>query len=230
MHNETKVVSIQGMEMTIYESDIISDCISQHGIFWENWIMDKWETYLPTDGLILDIGANIGNHCLMFHKKSPNLKIWAFEMSYENFKLLYKNTLPYKEIKCFNLAIGDSVKIISYDDSPLANEGETINNGGISINKSGSGSKNNISIPLDSLNIPEPVVFIKIDIEDYEIYAFEGMKNLLLRDKPLIWVEDWAKFGKPMSETRSSVDYLIDLGYEIIDEIRCDYLLRYKNI
>jgi FkbM family methyltransferase len=142
-------------------------------------------------------------------------------MSYSNFILLYKNILPYSEIKCFNVALSDSVKLISYKDS------ENNNNGGIAVHRIDEGRHNQVTISLDSLNISEKVSFIKIDIEGHEKFAYEGMKNLLLRDKPLIWAEDWVKSGHEQGE--SSVQYLIDMGYEIVENIIGDYLLKFKK-
>ena len=221
MYNETKEIVVQGMPMTVFESpEDISDVIVRNNRFWEQHVFEKWIQHFPTNGLMLDIGANIGNHCLMFKKFLPQLKIWAFEMSYNNFRLLYKNIFPYSDIKCFNVAISNSVQIISYKDS------EDNNNGGISVLNAEDGIHKNISIPLDSLTILESVVFIKIDIEGHEKYAYEGMKNLLLRDKPLIWAEDWVKSGH--WEGDSSVQFLLDMGYEIIENIIGDYLLRFK--
>jgi FkbM family methyltransferase len=232
MYNKTRVINVEGIDMTIFESpDLISDEIVRSNRFWEYRLMEKWMHHFPNQGLMLDIGANIGNHCLMFKKAFPDLKIWAFEMSYNNFTLLYKNILPYHEIKCFNVALSNDIKIIGYNDS------ETNNNGNIILQNANDVRNYNVSITLDSLTMPEQVKFIKIDIEEHEIYAFEGMRNLLLKDKPLIWVEDWVKFGKITGHFEnqntegnlSSVDYLISLGYEIIDEDRCDFLLKFNN-
>ena len=221
MYNETKEIVVQGMPMTVFESpEDISDVIVRENRFWEQHVFEKWIQHFPTNGLMLDIGANIGNHCLMFKKFLPQLKIWAFEMSYNNFRLLYKNIFPYSDIKCFNVALSNSVQIISYKDS------QDNNNGGISIHHNLDARHKNISIPLDSLSIPESVVFIKIDIESHEKYAYEGMKNILLRDKPLIWAEDWVQGGHVKGE--SSIQYLLDMGYEIIENIVGDYLLRFK--
>lgn len=221
MYNQTKEIVVQEMQMTVFESpEMISDWILEKNIFWEQHTFEQWVEYFPKNGLMLDIGANIGNHCLMFKKFFPQLKIWAFEMSYNNFRLLYKNVYPYSDIKCFNVALSNSVKIISYEDSED-------NNGGISVRNVEDCRHKNISIPLDSLIIQESVVFIKIDIEWHEKYAYEGMRNLLLRDKPLIWAEDWVHSGHVEGE--SSIQYLLDLGYEIVGNITADYLLRYKN-
>jgi FkbM family methyltransferase len=221
MYSKTKEIIVQDTPMTIFESpDLISDDIVKYQNFWEYDRFEKWKHHFPTSGLMIDVGANIGNHCLMFKKFLPELKIWAFEMSYNNFRLLYKNILPYSDIKCFNVALSNNVKIITYNDS------ENNNNGGIWIEDVQDCRHKNISIPLDSLTIPESVVFIKIDIEGHEKYAYEGMKNLLLRDKPLIWAEDWVQSGHLQGE--SSIQYLLDMGYEIIENIVGDYLLRYK--
>jgi FkbM family methyltransferase len=221
MYSETRETIVQGMPMTVFESpEMISDVIVRENKFWEQHVFEQWVQHFPKNGLMLDIGANIGNHCLMFHKFFPELKIWAFEMSYNNFRLLYKNLLPYYHMECFNVAVSDSIKVVSYKDS------EDNNNGGLCIHELEYGTHMTISIPLDSLTIPESVVFIKIDIEGHEKYAYEGMKNLLLRDKPLIWAEDWVQSGHVQGE--SSIQYLLDMGYEIIENIIGDYLLRFK--
>jgi FkbM family methyltransferase len=222
MYSETREILVQDMSMTVFESpEMISDVIVKDNRFWEQHVFEKWIEYFPKNGLMLDIGANIGNHCLMFKKFLPELKIWAFEMSYNNFRLLYKNIYPYSDIKCFNVALSNSVQMISYKDS------EDNNNGGISVHNVEDGRHKNISIPLDSLTIPEPIVFIKIDIESHEKYAYEGMRNFLLRDKPLIWAEDWVQSGHVQGE--SSIQYLLDMGYEIVENIIGDYLLKHKD-
>ena len=222
MHNENREIIVEGIPMTVFGSpELISDAIVRDNRFWEHHIFEQWVQHFPQNGLMLDIGANIGNHSLMFHKSFPYLKIWAFEMSYSNFILLYKNILPYSEIKCFNVALSDSVKLISYKDS------ENNNNGGIAVHRIDEGRHNQVTISLDSLNILEKVSFIKIDIEGHEKFVYEGMRNLLLRDKPLIWAEDWVKSGHEQGE--SSVQYLIDMGYEIVENIIGDYLLKFKK-
>jgi FkbM family methyltransferase len=221
-YNQTREIDVEGFPMTVFESpEAISDAIVRNNKFWEHHVFETWMPYFPQNGLMLDIGANIGNHCLMFRRFLPNLKIWAFEMSYNNFRLLYKNTFPYSDIKCFNVAVSDSFKMVSYKDS------EDNNNGGISVHSVEQGEHLNVAIALDSLTIPEPITFIKIDIEGHERFAYEGMKDILLKYKPLIWAEDWVQSGHVQGE--SSIQYLIDLGYEVIDNIVGDFLLRYKG-
>jgi FkbM family methyltransferase len=220
MDNNYRHITIGDVTMCLYgEQDSISDDIIRDNNFWEHDRFEAWKHHFPTSGFMLDIGGNIGNHCLMFHNSFPELKIWAFEMSFKNFDLLKKNIAPYPQITGFNVALSDATKVIQYDDSI------DHNNGGIGIKSEGAHS--NLAIPLDSLNITEPVSLIKIDIEGHEIQAYNGMKNILLKDKPLIWAEDWVQSGHWQGE--SSVQYLLDMGYEIIENIIGDYLLKHKD-
>ena len=55
-----------------------------------------------------------------------------------------------------------------------------------------------------------------------KLSAFEGMRNTLLKYKPMIWVEDL---------NNNAVSYLKDLGYKILKskEETFDYLLVFNN-
>jgi FkbM family methyltransferase len=221
MNNKYRSTVVNGVVVNVFgEQDLISDHIMSFNIFWENHIFDKWKQYFPDTGLMIDLGANIGNHCLMFHSNFPELDIMAFEMTFDNFDLLKINIEPYPQITAFNVAVSDSVKIIKYDNSFNHNNGE--------IRIKNQGAYSNVAITLDSLNIEEPVSFIKIDIEGHELQAFYGMENTLLKNKPVIWTEDFVKSGCS-SEGQSFVDLLLSLGYEIVDSIESDFLLKYKE-
>jgi hypothetical protein len=79
----------------------------------------------------------------------------------------------------------------------------------------------NLVIALDTLTFPESVKFIKIDVEGFEKSSFEGMINLIHRDKPMIWLED-------ISHT--AVDFLKMNNYVMLEsqpESR-DYLMVYN--
>lgn len=79
---------------------------------------------------------------------------------------------------------------------------------------------------LDSFGFEE-VDFIKVDAEGYEEFILRGAEFTLKHWKPVVCVEqkrDMAvKFGlKPMG----AVQYLISLGYKVVDEISGDYILK----
>lgn len=67
---------------------------------------------------------------------------------------------------------------------------------------------------LDSFNLVD-VDFIKIDCEGYEALVCQGAKETLLRDKPVICVEQ--KFNK------DALKYLESLGYRNAGNVKHDY-------
>lgn len=211
MRRLTRLVSIKNTPMVIFESpECISDDIVKYRDFWEFELFTKWYNYFPKKGLMLDIGANIGSHCLQFKTNFTELEIYAFEPYLENFNLLLKNTKPYYDVKCFNLGVGSNNSVVHFSD------GHDFNSGVVSIVENSNNP--NIVLALDTFNFNQPVKFIKIDVEGHELSAFEGMKNLLLKDKPLIWLED---------NNKDAVPYLQHLGYQILEqsELTNDYLM-----
>lgn len=212
MKNETRLLNIKGVPMLVHGGpECISDDIVKYNNFWEFEIFNKWKHYFPSEGLMFDIGANIGSHTLQFNQAFPDLSIWAFELHHGNFELLRKNTLAYSNIHAFNIGVGSCNSIVSFSDGPLHNSG--------GVRLSPDGHNTNLVMALDVLTLPEPVKFIKIDIEEHELSAFEGMRNLLINDGPMIWLEDF---------TGPATQYLLDLGYEIIasEQQTFDFLLK----
>lgn len=202
MKRSTRLISIKNIPMVIFDApECISDDIVKYRDFWEFELFNEWCIHFPNEGLMLDIGANIGSHCLQFKENFPDLEIYAFEPFPENFNLLKQNTQRYDDVKCFNLGIGSRNSIVHF------NNGHEFNSGVVSIvDKS---ENPNIVLALDTFTFDKKVEFIKIDVEGHELSAFEGMKNLLLKDKPLIWLED---------NVGNAVPYLKSLGYKIIKQ------------
>ena len=202
MNRSTRLINIKNTPMVIFETpECISDDIVKYRDFWEFELFAKWCEYFPKKGLMLDIGANIGSHCLQFKESFSELEIYAFEPYLENFNLLLQNTKRYKNIKCFNIGVGSNNSIVHFND------GHEFNSGVISIVEDSNNP--NIVLALDTFNFNKKVDFIKIDIEGHELSAFEGMVELLKKDKPLIWLEDNAG---------NAVSFLKNLGYKIIQQ------------
>ena len=206
----TKIISIKDTPMVIFDSpECISDDIVKYNDFWEFELFNKWKKHFPKEGLMLDIGANIGSHCIQFKLYFPDIEIYAFEPFKENFDVLIQNTKQYKDIKCFNVGIGSRTSIVHFSNGHAQNSGvvRVVNNS----------NNPNIVLSLDNLLLPN-ISFIKIDIEGHELSAFEGMKHLLLKDKPQIWLED---------NRGTAVSYLQSLGYKILDkeQLTNDYLM-----
>jgi FkbM family methyltransferase len=201
MKRDTRLILINNIPMMVYDSpECISDDIIKYNNFYEFNTFNKWKSYFPTEGLFLDIGANIGNHCLQFKSNLPDIEILAFEPNLENYLLLKQNTKSYNDIKCFNIGIGSQTSIVNFGDWVLGNSG--------TFKVTTQGNIVNLVLKLDNIILDKPVSFIKMDIEGHEYSAIEGMVNLIKKDKPMIWLEDF---------TENAVFYLESLGYQIVD-------------
>ena len=79
-------------------------------------------------------------------------------------------------------------------------------------------------VTLDSLNIPEKIDLIKIDVEGHEIETLEGAKNTILKNKPIIVIETFNHRDKVE-------EILFSHGYKIVDVIREgeDYIFKYDE-
>ena len=207
MKRGTRIVSIKNTPMIIFEGpETISDDIVKYNNFWEFELFNKWCKYFPTEGLMLDIGANIGSQCVQFKVSFPNLKIWAFEPFPENYNLLKQNTQQFTDVHCFNVGVGSNNSMVYFGGEALFNSGvvKVVENS----------DHSNLVLALDTIQFPEPVKMIKIDIENHELSAFEGMRNLLLRDKPVVWLED---HEEPIGHGKAT-EYLRTLGYNIVEQ------------
>ena len=209
----TRIISIKNTPMVIFDApECISDDIVKYNNFWEFELFNKWKHYFPKEGLMLDIGANIGSHCVQFKHYFPDLEIYAFEPFKENFDVLIQNTKQYKDVKCFNVGVGSRTSIVHFND------GHAQNSGVVHIVKNSDNS--NIVLSLDDLTLPK-VSFIKIDVEGHELSCMQGMTRLLLDQKPLIWLEENNRGDQRV------IPYLEKLGYKLLDQQKetKDYLM-----
>ena len=217
MIRQTRLVNIKGVPMMIYDSpECISDDIVKYNNFWEFELFNKWKEYFPQEGLMIDIGANIGSHCVQFKHNFPDLSIWAFELHEQNSQLLKANVKAYSDVHAFNVGIGSRSSVVSFNDGHYGNSGV--------VRMDADGIHKNIIIALDDIldcdEMNKHITFIKLDVEGHELSALEGMKKTLLKYKPLVWVEDLTN--------SVAINYLTNLGYNILEKevSTSDYLMR----
>ncbi|MCU0421895.1 MAG: FkbM family methyltransferase [Bacteroidia bacterium] len=149
------------------------------------------------DGIILDIGANIGIMTGLLAKHTP-FKLKLFEPMPVNTKVLAQviSTLKIgQRTEVYQVALGnytgtctmilpvvDKVKMHGLShvfDSSIAdfNEGETTADIPITT--------------LDEICSNEPIIGIKLDVENYEHAVLLGAKLLLTKQKPIVYTELW---------------------------------------
>ena len=181
-------------------TDLIQRAIFRTNSFWEVNILEKFRRFVPPSAVVLDAGANIGNHTIFFSKICRAKKVFAFEPLRESFRMLLRNVeLNGRDhIECFNLALGATpgkASLLSY---------KGVNIGGTPLISNAAGRYQIVS--LDSFNF-EQLDVIKLDVEESEVQVLEGARNTLARCKPTIMVEILPSSGSVTDEKLKSLSY-----------------------
>jgi FkbM family methyltransferase len=164
------------------------------------------------DGIILDIGANIGITAAPLAKHLPKSQIHAFEPIAENFSTLSKilSFLKLKNVSSYNFALGN-------ENGVLKMIMPTVNNSRMQGLSKAYNPKDNeqgviYEVPIkrldDLYSENDLIVALKIDVENFEYEVLKGAKNLLIRDMPMIYCELWDNENR-----KFALDLLYAIGY-----------------
>jgi len=173
---------------------------------------------IPDDGIVLDIGANIGIMTVHLARKLSKSKIISFEPVPCNLIALKKiiSFFYLKNIEVIETALGNQngqTKMVL----PIIN---SVKMQGLShvvhqkITEFNHGEIFNVPVQtLDSFaekKSLEKINAIKIDVENFEYFVFEGGKNLIETHHPLIYCELWDNENRQKCFT-----FLENLNYTI---------------
>lgn len=169
-------------ELEIHDTfEGISNHIRTTQDFYENEILDYLADNYYFKNVILDVGANIGNHTVFFTEYMPCSVVVAIEPALRNFEVLQRNTLNRSVVRYFGAA-SDKFGIVKI----LLNES---NMGTSRISEEG-----NCEVPcfpIDSLIFEKPISLMKIDVEYHEPQVLAGAKETINKHHPTILIEDW---------------------------------------
>ena len=160
---------------------------------------------------VIDIGGNIGFYTRLFSELvgSDGLVI-TFEPDQINFEHLVQNTKSLTNIQLINKAVSFHSQGVSlYKSNTLNVDHRTYSH-----------DDSDSSIHIDSISIDEflqdqPVDFIKMDIQGYEMSALQGMEQTLLKHSPVVLMEYWP-YGL-ITAGRAPLEiftYVESLGYD----------------
>lgn len=198
LHNLMKTFKTDYGNITCYENDIyFLEQLEKGKVFDQNMVETKLIPFLEKAETILDIGAHIGCHTLMYSKINSNANIYSFEPQSKLFSLLDHN-LKFNNVRnvtILNNAVGNDIKQVhmesfitdgSNSNTDISYDGENMFNlGGLSIGSSGEEVS---MITIDSLKLLG-CDFIKIDVEGAEKLVLLGAQNTIKKYKPVICYE-----------------------------------------
>jgi FkbM family methyltransferase len=155
---------------------------------------------IPDGKIILDIGANIGAMAVHLSQSHPNSTIYAFEPIPQNIKTLERVIRHYniKNVTVVKSALGNNKGEIEMvmpvqNSAKLQGLSHVVHD---SITEFNDGEK--YKTPLTTLDIfvyenkiTEPIIAIKLDVENFEYFVLEGGRETINRDRPIIYTELW---------------------------------------
>jgi FkbM family methyltransferase len=190
---------IYGKFKCFTKDNVICSAIKETGA-WEKHLSEEIEKYYKPNTIYVDIGANYGTHSVYIankiKKEGGTGKVLSFECQPKIIEI-FKENVNINElndyIQLFEYGLGNTEGSL---DMIIPKDYNNHNNpGGISLkNNNLTETENKISVPikkLDDLDLNN-ISIIKIDVEGFELEAFEGGIETIKRNKPYILIEIWA--------------------------------------
>jgi FkbM family methyltransferase len=172
---------------------------------------------IPQDGILLDIGANIGVMTTVFAQKRPHCTIFSFEPIPQNYKTLQKMVAHFKlkNVQVFKLALGAKQGKVKMH-MPEMNNAKKQGLSHVVSSKYNPLKGEYFEVEINALDLFEPtknaiqkIEAIKIDVEGYELEVLMGAKALLLKNKPVVYCELWQQ-----PQRNQTLEFMKSLGYE----------------
>jgi len=193
-------ISLCNFMFIVHKNDTcIDDCL-RCGILFEKFIVTFVKQFIDPTKNILDIGANIGTHTVIYSNYTKG-DVFAFEPQKMCFDILDKN-----------IELNNCNNVVAYnfggsDENEMNKKNGDTETGELECRV------------IDELCI-ENVGYIKI-YEGHEYKTLLGLKQLILREKPTIMI----KIHETSPLKNETIALLIVLGYKTnIRMSHCDYI------
>ena len=181
------------------------------GVFFEQRDLEALIDIVKPGAVIVDVGANTGNHTVFFAHVLKAAKIIPIEPNPQTVGYLKStisaNGLEVVDTSKLGVGVGETRSTL------FLHTGRRGHLGTVRLDSEGDTA---VDVwPLDDL-IDEPVDFLKIDVEDMEVEVLKGARMLFTRDRPsaLVEVQD--------DNIAAFLAILEELGYRI-DRIFADH-------
>lgn len=206
------------------QKDHIQQQIRRHARFYEQAMLDEVAPRLPENALVVDVGANIGNHTVYF-SKVLGLQVIAVEPNPPALRLLQQNIQVNEindQVELHAVAVGAENGEATMQDNDPHNLGRA----SVSLRKTGTPRDVTVQVRrLDDIVADRDPALIKIDVEGMETAVLRGALTVLQRARPDLLIE------AATSDQLAAVEEIIrPLGYMRL-AVYCDtptYLFRHR--
>ena len=186
------------------------DIFHAAGNFYEPLELDYCRKQVPPGGVIVDVGANTGNHTVYFARfLKPRLLIPVepIDVAADLLRANAQLNAAVIDERGLGLAAADTPGVLAMTVG-LEMAMAKVDPG--AVNKDAVRA-----VKLDDL-VPERVDFLKIDVEGFEMNVLRGAARIVNRDRPLILVE------ATDATEQTVIDFLQSCNYARVMEVRYD--------
>lgn len=201
--NRGKIVKVNGYKLRLDDRDSLN--ISFYPMYEEGiskWIMEN----VKKDWVCLDLGANIGYHTMLMSQRCK--KVYAFEPSTSNFKVLDENIKINKfdnVLSCKYAVCNDNKDFMLYTAPGKEHGSPTITEKFVSDH---SHSELIVGVKLDTFfNKDFKIDFLKMDIEGAEPDAVKGMKHIIESNPQMKMIIEFVPFNGDVEKYHEMYDY-----------------------
>lgn len=163
----------------LHPGEEIDRHIAIYGIY-ERRILHYLESLVPKGGVVLDIGANIGNHALFLSRKAG--EVHCFEPNPRAYRRLERNIALNRisNIRVHRFGLGDRNLTARFTETPgNLGAGHFDQDGDIELQ---------IRKGDDAISLPR-IDLIKSDVEGMEARVFKGLRGTIRKQRPVIAFE-----------------------------------------
>ena len=170
-----------------YQIKSDDDYLNRMGHEFETKLCYLFQSLIQENFRILDVGANIGLTTLIFAELSEHVD--SFEPSPSTFEILQTNISKsgYSNIDLHNFGLGSSAEKLSLTLNPNDRSGAFVSN---KTQASFGHIVEHIELKTGDQHVCDnPVSFIKIDVEGFEMEVLKGLLQTIERNRPIVVLE-----------------------------------------
>ena len=235
VNGNTKGRSVKSKLLTYFETksgnyflptdavnDVISIAIKNDEIF-DIEVYQCASKHIKEGTVVLDVGSNFGQMSILFSKLvGENGEVHAFEADDFIFDILKKNISANnkigKIIPHYGAVFNVDNEVLMFPEQDF-NRFETYGSYGIDYSSNKTGRQVS-SLTIDSLNIQEPISFMKIDIQGGDLQAMQGAIKTIEKNKmPILFEYEYLFEEEYNLSFQDYVDFVQSINYKFSKNI-----------
>ncbi len=153
---------------------------------------------ITREGILLDIGANVGTMTVLLAQRFPQCRVYAFEPVPMHARTVQKlaDSFRLSNVTVFETALGNTDGMLPMV-TPTREKSSMHGLSHVWQGPAGTEPSGSFEVPVTTLDHhpalqqAQRISAVKMDVENFEYYVLLGGKELLRRHRPVVYAELW---------------------------------------